>query len=432
MKIVGVIPARYNSSRFPGKPLEMILGKTLIQRVYENAKKVSEFDRVIIATDDKRIKQFCKKHDMDVMLTSSKHKTGTDRVAEVANKIHADYYVNIQGDEPLVTPETIRCAIQSEYPVVNLMTKIRDNAELDDDTVPKIRLGKNNQAINLSRYISSKYKQIGVYGFTSDALKQFSTLSQTSSEKVESIEILRFVENDIPVYMVEVKQDTVAVDIPSDIQKVENAKKRQRYEAIIFDFDGTLVDSENIKTAAFKKLFIPYSIENFDMNLQEGGRSRYEKIPYFFRKLLDISLTKEQVEAIAKNYSDLVFDEIVDAPYINGVKEFLDCNKGIVDMFIVSGTPTDELRQILKKRGMLHYFKGTYGADDDKENIIRDIIGFFDYNPARVLHVGDKILDFVCSKKTGVNFLGINNNGTNTFPAGVTTSSKIGDDLWLV
>ena len=108
MKIIGVIPARYKSSRFPGKPLVDICGKPMIWWVYQQAKKVPEFDEVYVATDDDRIEAACKEHDMKVIMTSDKHETGSDRVAEVATKVEGDLFVNIQGDEPVINPEMIQ------------------------------------------------------------------------------------------------------------------------------------------------------------------------------------------------------------------------------------------------------------------------------------------------------------------------------------
>ena len=130
MKIIGVIPARYESSRFPGKPLAGIHGKPMVWWVYKQAVKVREFNEVYVATDDKRIEDKCIELDVNVIYTSNSHPTGTDRVGEVARKIKADLYVNIQGDEPLIEPETIRKAIEpfnskEKISVTNLMTKIR-------------------------------------------------------------------------------------------------------------------------------------------------------------------------------------------------------------------------------------------------------------------------------------------------------------------
>lgn len=185
MKIVAVIPARYKSSRFRGKPLADICGRPMIWWVYNQAKKVEEFEEVYVATDDEIIEDTCKKLNINVVMTSEDHKTGTDRVGEVARKIKADLYVNIQGDEPLIEPETIRQAIlpffnDSELQVSNLMTKIKDPVEVVNFTVPKVITNAENIGIYLTRSSApypkgsinyDYYKQVCVYGFKPEALQ---------------------------------------------------------------------------------------------------------------------------------------------------------------------------------------------------------------------------------------------------------------------
>ena len=185
MNIVCVIPARYESSRFPGKPLANICGKPMIWWVYDQCKKVKEFTQVIVATDDKRIVDACNELNICVEMTSNRHLTGTDRVAEVASRIYADLYVNVQGDEPLVKPETIKCVIQpflannSNIQVSNLMTKIEDPVEVSNPTVVKAVIRADNIGIYLTRAAAphpkgissySFFKQLGIYAFTKDAL----------------------------------------------------------------------------------------------------------------------------------------------------------------------------------------------------------------------------------------------------------------------
>ena len=148
MKVVGVIPARYQSSRFPGKPLADLCGKPMIWWVYQQCRKVEEFDKVYVATDDWRIMDACTSLKMDVLLTSGKHPTGTDRVGEVAGKTAADLYVNIQGDEPLLEPGTIRAAItpfslDAGLQVTNLMTRIKNPVDVVNPTVPKVVTNKD-------------------------------------------------------------------------------------------------------------------------------------------------------------------------------------------------------------------------------------------------------------------------------------------------
>jgi len=235
MKILGVIPARFKSSRFPGKPLADIHGKPMILHVYENAMKVSHFNKVLIATDDERIASECTRHGMSFVMTSDEHKTGTDRVAEVAEKYAADFYVNIQGDEPLVSPDTIERAIQpaisnADFDAINLMTEIRDISDLVNSTIPKVVVNIRNEAIFFSRspipYPKNErpkyYKQVCVYVFKRDALRRFVSLARGPIEQSEDIEMLRFLEDRMTVKMVEVREDSVAVDTAADLEVVKN------------------------------------------------------------------------------------------------------------------------------------------------------------------------------------------------------------------
>lgn len=238
MKIIGIIPARYQSSRFEGKPLADICGKPMIWWVYNKAVQVEDFSEVYVATDDIRIQKVCQEYGMNVIMTSEKHKTGTDRIAEVAEKMEADLYVNIQGDEPLIEPETIRKAILPFYQsddleVSNLMTVIDNPVDVINCTIPKVVTNKKNIGVFLSRnpvpYPKGEleynyYKQVCVYGFKPSALKFYSEYGKkygkAKIESIEDIEILRFIENGFQVQFIEVDSDTVAVDTPKDLEKV--------------------------------------------------------------------------------------------------------------------------------------------------------------------------------------------------------------------
>ncbi len=238
MKIIGVIPARFKSSRFPGKPLADICGKPMIWWVYHQCKKVEDFETVYVATDDEKIFSVCKALKIDVMMTSDKHKTGTDRVGEVARKVPADLIVNIQGDEPLLEPSTIKAAITPFYSnpdlmVSNLMTKIKNPVDVVNFTVPKVITNKDGIGIYLTRSTApypkgsidySYYKQVCVYGFKPQALNFYCDYGikygKAKIEAIEDIEILRFIENGYKVQYIEVESDTVAVDTTNDLEKV--------------------------------------------------------------------------------------------------------------------------------------------------------------------------------------------------------------------
>lgn len=240
MNIIAVIPARYQSSRFEGKPLAEICGKLMIERVYLQAKKVKEFSEVYVATDDDRIFDACQQRGINVIMTSTSHRTGTDRIGEVAEKVPADLYVNIQGDEPLIEPETIRAAIMPylENPdtgimVTNLMTEIHDPVDLINFTVPKVIAAADGRGVFLTRSAApfpkgninvKYYKQVCVYGFKPEALKFYcdygKKYGKAKVESVEDIEILRFIENGYHVQYIEVQSETIAVDTPNDLQRV--------------------------------------------------------------------------------------------------------------------------------------------------------------------------------------------------------------------
>lgn len=238
MKIIGVIPARYQSSRFPGKPLADICGKPMIWWVYQQCLKVEDFDEVYVATDDDKIFDTCTALGVKVVMTAHTHRTGTDRIGEVARKIPADLIVNIQGDEPLLEPATIKAAITPFYTnpdlqISNLMTKITDPIDVINCTVPKVITNKEGIGIYLTRATApypkgsldyAYYKQVCVYGFKPEALQFYCdygmTYGKAKVEAVEDIEILRFIENGYKVQYIEVESETVAVDTPNDLEKV--------------------------------------------------------------------------------------------------------------------------------------------------------------------------------------------------------------------
>ncbi len=234
MQIIGVIPARYKSSRFPGKPLADICGKPMIWWVYNNAKKSKFLNEVYVATESLIIEKKCQELGINVFLTSDEHQTGTDRIGEVARKIKSDLIVNIQGDEPMLSAETIDAAIEpffedSSLEVTNLMAKINNPVDFINFTVPKVVVNKENMGIYLSRspipYPKGKieydcFKQVCVYGYKPKALEFFCISPRGRLESIEDIEILRFIEAGYKVKFVEVISDTIAVDTPNDLIRV--------------------------------------------------------------------------------------------------------------------------------------------------------------------------------------------------------------------
>ena len=235
-KILGVIPARYKSTRFEGKPLALIAGIPMIKRTYLQAKKSILLDDLIVATDDNRIIDYCKSENIPVITTSSNCLTGTDRLAEVATQLDYDLYINIQGDEPVIDPDSISQIINTyhqygdEYMVYNLYKIITDMKEVNSQTIIKVIVNENDDVMYMSRlpipYSNSDLKQdfrqqIPVYGFTKDALIIFSNHKKTLNEKYEDVELLRFIDLGYKIKMQETKVDSIAVDVPDDIKKVE-------------------------------------------------------------------------------------------------------------------------------------------------------------------------------------------------------------------
>jgi 3-deoxy-D-manno-octulosonate cytidylyltransferase len=232
MQVLGVIPARYKSSRFPGKPLVPIAGIPMLKRTYMQAKKSKMLTKLVVATDDPRISEFCKVEGIPVEMTSENCLTGTDRVVEISRRTDYDFYVNIQGDEPVIDPSTIDDVIKAfalhchRYCVYNMYKLITDPEEEESPAIIKVAVNLQRELMYMSRLpipyeADSRYRQVCVYGFTSDALFLFSSYAKTPVERVEDIEILRFLEMGIPVKMIMTNAVSISVDVPEDVAKVE-------------------------------------------------------------------------------------------------------------------------------------------------------------------------------------------------------------------
>lgn len=244
MKTIVVIPARYNSTRFPGKPLVKLLGKTMIEWVAELSAKAVGNENVYIATENHEIINKVKDAGFKGILTSSNCLTGTDRVAEVAKKIDADIYVNVQGDEPLVNPNDIKKIIEAKkkYPnnVLNAYAPIEKDEDPNNINMPKVIFTKDERLIYISRkdlpgFKEEKnrpdtyYKQVCIYAFNREELEMFSSYGGKSKLEIsEDIEILRFFEMKKTIQLLRTSSSSLAVDEPSDIKKVELALKNSQ------------------------------------------------------------------------------------------------------------------------------------------------------------------------------------------------------------
>lgn len=242
MEIVAIIPARYGSTRFPGKALAELMGRPMIEHVYKQVRKVEEIDRVIVATDDKRIYRAIEKCGGEAFLTSSEHQSGTDRISAVARKMECDLVINVQGDEPLVDPGMIKEAFSpllgnNEYVMSTLKKQIVDETEINDPNVVKVVADKEDNALYFSRspipYPRQKgfnyYKHIGLYVYRRNFLLKYSQLEQTSLEKSESLEQLRALENGYQIKVIETKYNSIGVDTPADLARVEKIMERGIY-----------------------------------------------------------------------------------------------------------------------------------------------------------------------------------------------------------
>jgi 3-deoxy-manno-octulosonate cytidylyltransferase (CMP-KDO synthetase) len=234
MKSILVIPARFESTRFPGKPLIDILGKSMIQRVYEQCIQAFPKENIYVATEDERIKKHCEENGIQCLMTSNNCLTGTDRIAEVAEIIDADYYINVQGDEPLFNPEDIKYLINkiSEHQgeIINGFCPIDNESDYRSISTPKVVFRPDSRLLYMSRSpipgnksnkFSLSYRQVCAYAFPKKALKEFSkSKGKTLLENEEDIEILRFLELGYEVRMIEMSNVSIPVDHHEDLQKV--------------------------------------------------------------------------------------------------------------------------------------------------------------------------------------------------------------------
>ena len=240
MRILGVIPARYNSSRFPGKPLSDIGGKSMIERVYRQAKKCKSLDAVFVATDDERIFTHVKSFGGEVLMTG-KHNSGTERCNALYKSFNKkfDIIINIQGDEPLINPEQISqladCFLEKDIAIATLAKQIKTDEQLLDENTVKVMFDKNNFALNFSRLaipqpksfdvkkwfvLNTFYKHIGIYGYSAKALEKICELEPTKRELNERLEQLRWLENGYKIKVGITTFESISVDVPKDIEKL--------------------------------------------------------------------------------------------------------------------------------------------------------------------------------------------------------------------
>lgn len=243
MQILGIIPARYGSTRLPGKPLVEINGKTMVQRVYEQAVRSQMLNKVIVATDNDKIFNHVLEFGGEVLMTSPQHLSGTDRCAEIIRMQEQqlwDVVVNIQGDEPFIHPEQIdllcSCFDNTQTQIATLVKEIKMSEELFNHNNVKVILNKNKQALYFSRspipycrnfpeqeWIKQNtyYKHIGIYGYRTATLQEIALLPKTKLEVTESLEQLRWLENGFGIFAEITSMESIAIDTPDDLLKVK-------------------------------------------------------------------------------------------------------------------------------------------------------------------------------------------------------------------
>ena len=238
---IAVIPARYAATRLPGKPLVSLGGKPMIQRVWERASFAKKVSRVIIATDDERIAKAAAAFGAEAAMTRSEHRSGTERVAEVAASLSregGEIYVNVQGDEPLIEPDAIDAAVEAmegdeSVLISTLMVPIAKPADIMDPNIVKVVLDFDGNALYFSRapipWVRDRdspvhvqhMKHLGLYAFRGSALLEFPTLPLGDLERIEQLEQLRWMENGYKIRVAETTHDSVSVDVPGDVARVE-------------------------------------------------------------------------------------------------------------------------------------------------------------------------------------------------------------------
>ncbi len=234
-KYAVVIPARYNSSRFPGKPLANLCGKPMIQHVWERCCQAVGADKVYVATDNDEIERVVLKIGGSIIRTSSECLTGTDRLAEANKTLDCDFIVNVQGDEPMISPSDIKTIVETykngDGSILNAMCRITEQTEFFSLTVPKVVFDQYGKLLYMSRAgipltkegeFNYGFKQVCIYAFSKEQLSFFASKNKKSElESVEDIEILRFLESGYDIKMIEVSSGSIAVDVPEDLKKAE-------------------------------------------------------------------------------------------------------------------------------------------------------------------------------------------------------------------
>lgn len=242
MTVLAILPARYGSTRFPGKPLTPIAGKPMIRHVWERTRQAKKIDAVVVATDDERIREACEAFGATVEMTAADHPTGTDRLAEVASRYEHDVLINVQGDEPLiegfVIDATVDALLEDEAAAMSTVVHRAEEAVFDDPNRVKVVVDANGFALYFSRAgipfrrgedTIAPLQHVGLYGYRKDFLLEFVKLPRSPAERAEELEQLRALENGYRIRVAEIEGWTsVPVDVPADVAVVESVLRRAR------------------------------------------------------------------------------------------------------------------------------------------------------------------------------------------------------------
>jgi 3-deoxy-manno-octulosonate cytidylyltransferase (CMP-KDO synthetase) len=237
-RVVAIIPARYGSTRFPGKPLATIAGKPMIQHVYERTAGVNSVDRVLVATDDERIREAVRSFGGEAVMTGRQHESGTDRIAEVAERLDAPIVVNVQGDIPFLDPEMLAAGVKpllddADLPMATIKTVIRSREELENPNVVKVVTDRAGHALYFSRYPipywrdgnapdRAAFRHIGLYVYRREFLLRFAGLPPSPLERAEKLEQLRALEWGFRIKVAEVGEASIEVDTPEDLERARD------------------------------------------------------------------------------------------------------------------------------------------------------------------------------------------------------------------
>ncbi len=422
-----IIPARYASTRFPGKPLVNINGKPLIRHVWDKCCIALPSEQVYVATESDTIAGYCKSVGIQVLMTDDTCLTGTDRLWQAAKQIKAENIVDVQGDEPLVSVVDILDVIESHrhnpYRVHCGMCLIENEEDFLSPSVPKIVTGKRNELLYMSRapIPSSKipcfpesYRQVCIWAMTKDLLKQFATAGKkTPLEQQEDLELLRFLELGCGVDMVPVTTSSIAVDHPSDIDKVvEQIDKRKGYKTWIFDCDGVLLDSNQAKSdAMWMTANSHFGKEEADKfvayNQASGGINRFTKMKHLHEVIAGLSPDQDKVNELVAEYGDICNRLLLQCPLTPGVAECLSSihaqhAHAYAHKLVVSGGLTEEVHEVLRYKGLDKYFWDIYGSPATKDEILEGLVQ--NVQKPCVL-VGDSLYDMQVAQRWGLDFI---------------------------